>query len=128
MKPYLNTSSGPKICQHAANKLGNTCQRHYSMRWFSTAYQKAMSISWCRKVPTGSFVDLRTRFTNNQESCQHREKANDEDDNIQESQTQTQSSGKFNALPKSNLGQTCNCCDVKGHLKTDCYHKDEAES
>ena len=31
-------------------QAGNTCQSHYSTRWFSTACQNAMSISWCRKI------------------------------------------------------------------------------
>ena len=81
--------------------------------------------------PAGSFVELRTRLTNYEESRQHREKVDHDGSHVamisKKIKSKPKSSGKYTSLPKSNSGQTCYCCGMKGHLKTDCYHKDKAE-
>ena len=81
--------------------------------------------------PAGSFVELRTRLTNYEESRQHREKLDDDDSHVamasKRHRRKPKSLGKYNAAPKLSTGQTCYCCGIKGHVKADCFHKDKAE-
>ena len=83
-------------------------------------------------IHAGSFGELRTRITNFEESRQHREKVDDDGGShvamiSKKIKSKPKSSSKYTSLPKPNSGQTCYCCVMKGHLKTDCYHKDNVE-
>ena len=82
--------------------------------------------------PVGSFVGRRTRILNSAESRKHRDSVDDVDSHVvmttKNSRPKHISSGMYNAAPKSSSGQLkCFCCRVEGHIKTECYKKDEAE-
>ena len=79
--------------------------------------------------PAGSFVELRTRMMNYEESRIHREFVDDEDSHVamtsKKPKSKHKSSSKYNSPPKSSLGQlTCYCCGMKGHMKCECYKRE----
>ena len=82
--------------------------------------------------PSGSFVELRTKLTNYEESRIHRENLDDADAHVamasKKFRTKHKFSGKYTTPPKSNSAQeTCYCCGKICHLQADCYIKDKAE-
>ena len=81
--------------------------------------------------PAGSFVELRTRLTNYEESRQQREKVVDDGSHVamisKKTKPNPKSSGKHNSVQKSISGQSCYCYGMKGQLTTDCHHKDKIE-
>ena len=82
--------------------------------------------------PAGSFVELRTRLTNYEESHIHREIVDVVDSHVamtsKKAKPKHKSSSKYNASPKSSSGKlTCYCCGMKGHMKSECYKREKAE-
>ena len=81
--------------------------------------------------PAGSFVELRTRLTNYEESRLHRESVEDMDSHVAMTSKKARpkhKSSKYNAAPKSSSGKlTCYCCGMKGHMKAECYKREKAE-
>ena len=82
--------------------------------------------------PAGSFVKLRTKLMNYEESRIHRAFVDDVDSHVamtsQKTKSKHKSSSKYNAPPKSSSGQlTCYCCGMKGHMKSECYKREKAE-
>ena len=84
--------------------------------------------------PAGSFVEFRKRLMNYEENRIHREYVNDVDcgftcgDDVQETKPKHKSSSRFNAPPKSSSGKlTCYWCDVKAHMKSECYQRKKSE-
>ena len=82
--------------------------------------------------PAGSFVELRTRLMNYEESRIHREIVDEVDSHVamtsKKAKPKHKSSSKYNAPPKSSSGQlTCYCCGMKGHMKSECYKREKAE-
>ena len=82
--------------------------------------------------PASSFVELRTRPMNYEESRIQREFLDDVDSHVAMTSTKAKqkdkSSSKYNAPPKSSSGQlTCYCCGMKGDMKSEFYKREKAE-
>ena len=82
--------------------------------------------------PAGSFVELRTRLTNYEENRLHREKVDDDNSHVsiicKHGKPKHKSSSKNNRPSKlSNTSITCNCCDMRGHSKEQCFKRDQAQ-
>ena len=76
--------------------------------------------------PAGSFVELRTRLMNYEESRIHREYV---DSYVamtsKKANPKHESSSKYNAPPKSSSGQlTCYRCGINGQMKSECYKRE----
>ena len=82
--------------------------------------------------PAGSFVERRTRLTNYEESRIHGDYVDDVGSHVAMTSMKAKLTDKYssknNAPPKSISGQlTCNCCGMKGHMKSECYKRERAE-
>ena len=82
--------------------------------------------------PADSFVELRARLMNYEESRIRREYVDDVDSHVamtsKKAKPKRNSSNKHNAPPKSSSGQlTCYCCGMKNHKKSVCYKREKAE-
>ena len=82
--------------------------------------------------PAGSFVELRTRLFNYGEGWKHKESVHDGDAHVvmtsRNIRLKHMSSSKYNAVPESSSGQlTCSCFGIKGHTRTECNEKDNAD-
>ena len=82
--------------------------------------------------PAGSFVELRTRLTNYQESRLHRERGDDDNSYVsmisRHGKPKHKSSSKNNRPSKlSNTSITCDCCGMRGHTKKQCSKRDQAQ-
>ena len=79
----------------------------------------------------GSFVELRTKLMNYEESRQDGEYVDNVDSHVpmtsKKAKSKYKSSSKYNAPPKSSSGQlTCYCCGMKSHKKPECYKREKA--
>ena len=79
----------------------------------------------------GSFLELPTRLLNYEEIRLHREYVDDVDSHVAMTSRKTKpkhkSSSKNNAPPESSSGElTCYCCDMKGHMKSECCKRERA--
>ena len=80
----------------------------------------------------GSFGELRRRLMNYEESRVHWESVDDVDSHVamrsRKTKPKHKSSSNYNAPPKLSSRQlTCYCCDMKGHMKSECYKREKAE-
>ena len=83
--------------------------------------------------PAGSFVELRTKLMNYEESRFHRKIVDDVYSHpamtSKKAKPKHKSSSKYSAPPKSISRQlTCYCCGMKGDMKSECYKREKAES
>ena len=90
----------------------------------------ATNTLWFRKISI--LPERRTRLMNYEESRNHRDYVNDVSSHVamtsMKANLTDKSSNKYNAPPKSISGPlTCNCCGMKGQIKSECYKRERAE-